>query len=97
MVVVGDLADPEERAEACDLIITHTHGRQAAARFCIPLYRAGFPVFDRLDAAYQVRIGCMCTYKLILDIANLLIAHANAVHPIDHPTCHAAVLTSAAH
>ena len=37
------------RASAgCDLLITHSHGRQAAERLNIPLYRLGFPMFDRL-------------------------------------------------
>ena len=40
-VLIGDLEDLEERAKGCDLMITHSHGRQAAARLAIPLHRAG--------------------------------------------------------
>ena len=31
----------------CDLLITHSHGRQAAERLGIPLFRMGLPMFDR--------------------------------------------------
>ena len=31
-VLIGDLEDLERRAEDCDLLLTHSHGRQAAER-----------------------------------------------------------------
>lgn len=80
-VLVGDLGDVEERAEGCDLLVSHSHGRQAAERLGIPLFRAGFPMFDRLGAAHQVGIGYRGTCRLIFDVANLLIERSEAGHP----------------
>ncbi|MCP3475979.1 nitrogenase iron-molybdenum cofactor biosynthesis protein NifN [Bradyrhizobium sp. CCGUVB1N3] len=74
-VVIGDLEDLEELAKTreCDLLISHSHGRQAAARLNIPFYRAGFPMFDRLGAGHQMTVGYRGTRELIFDLANLII------------------------
>ncbi|MEO5374102.1 MAG: nitrogenase iron-molybdenum cofactor biosynthesis protein NifN [Alphaproteobacteria bacterium] len=79
-VLVGDLGDLEERAEGCDLLVTHAHGRQAAGRLGIPLYRVGFPIFDRLGAALQVSIGYRGTRQSIFDVANLLMDSDERLH-----------------
>jgi nitrogenase molybdenum-iron protein NifN len=81
-VLIGDLEDLEElaKAKACDLLITHSHGRQAATRLNIPFYRAGFPMFDRLGAGHQLSIGYRGTRDLIFDIANLAIADRENNH-----------------
>ncbi len=75
-VLIGDLEDLEHLAVArdCDLLVTHSHGRQAAERLGIPFYRAGFPMFDRLGAGHQLSVGYRGTRDLIFDIANLIIA-----------------------
>lgn len=75
-VLIGDLEDLENLAKerGCDLLITHSHGRQAAERLKIPFYRAGFPMFDRLGAGHQLSVGYRGTRDLIFDIANLVIA-----------------------
>jgi len=75
-VLLGDLEDLENlaRDRGCNLMITHSHGRQAAARLKIPFYRAGFPMFDRLGAGHQLSVGYRGTRELIFDIANLIIA-----------------------
>lgn len=75
-VLIGDLEDLENLAKArgCDLLITHSHGRQAAERLNIPFHRAGFPMFDRLGAGHQLSVGYRGSRDLIFDIANLLIA-----------------------
>ena len=75
-VLIGDLEDLENLAKAkdCDLLITHSHGRQAAERLGIPFYRAGLPMFDRLGAGHQLLVGYRGTRDLIFDIANLIIA-----------------------
>jgi len=75
-VLIGDLEDLENLAKerSCDLLITHSHGRQAAERLKIPFYRAGFPMFDRLGAGHQLSVGYRGTRDLIFDIANLIIA-----------------------
>lgn len=81
-VVIGDLEDLEERArrEKCDLLITHSHGRQAAERLKIPFHRAGFPMFDRIGAGHQLSVGYRGTRDLIFQIANLLIADREENH-----------------
>ena len=40
-VLIGDLEDLEKLAKekGCDLLVTHSHGRQAAKRLNIPFYR----------------------------------------------------------
>ena len=82
-VLLGDLEDLELGAQGCDLMITHSHGRQAAARLQIPFHRAGLPMFDRLGAGHQLSIGYHGTRGLIFEIGNLLLAHPHAVGP-DH-------------
>ncbi|NEU97372.1 nitrogenase iron-molybdenum cofactor biosynthesis protein NifN [Bradyrhizobium uaiense] len=81
-VFIGDLEDLEElaRTKQCDLLITHSHGRQAAARLKIPFYRAGFPMFDRLGAGHQLSVGYRGTRDMIFDIANLVIADREENH-----------------
>ncbi|PAY03330.1 nitrogenase iron-molybdenum cofactor biosynthesis protein NifN [Bradyrhizobium sp. UFLA03-84] len=81
-VFIGDLEDLEElaRTKQCDLLVTHSHGRQAAARLKIPFYRAGFPMFDRLGAGHQLSVGYRGTRDMIFDIANLVIADREENH-----------------
>ncbi|MGY4182784.1 nitrogenase molybdenum-iron protein NifN [Bradyrhizobium sp. USDA 4518] len=81
-VLIGDLEDLEELAgtKQCDLLVTHSHGRQAAARLKIPFYRAGFPMFDRLGAGHQLSVGYRGTRDMIFDIANLVIADREENH-----------------
>ncbi|MEO8121746.1 MAG: nitrogenase iron-molybdenum cofactor biosynthesis protein NifN, partial [Rhodoferax sp.] len=56
-VILGDLEDLELGASDCDLLITHSHGRQAAERLKKPLLRIGFPVFDRIGNAHRRMVG----------------------------------------
>ncbi|WP_283772473.1 nitrogenase component 1, partial [Bradyrhizobium sp. sBnM-33] len=81
-VLIGDLEDLEElaRTRNCDLLITHSHGRQAAARLKIPFYRAGFPMFDRIGAGHQLSVGYRGTRDVIFNIANLVIADREENH-----------------
>jgi nitrogenase molybdenum-iron protein NifN len=73
-VLIGDLEDLESRAEGCDLLLTHAHGRQASERLGVPLHRIGLPIFDRLGAAHQLAVGYRGTRDLIFTIGNLFIA-----------------------
>jgi nitrogenase molybdenum-iron protein NifN len=73
-VLIGDLEDFELRAARADLIVTHSHGRQAAERLGIPFFRVGIPVFDRLGAGHQVTVGYRGTRDLIFTIGNLFLA-----------------------
>jgi nitrogenase molybdenum-iron protein NifN len=80
-VLVGDLEDLELRSAGADLLVTHSHGRQAAERLQIPLFRIGIPVFDRLGAGQQVTIGYRGTRNLIFDVGNLLMENAHEPTP----------------
>jgi nitrogenase molybdenum-iron protein NifN len=83
-VLIGDLEDLETLAEkkGCDLLVTHSHGRQAAKRLNIPFYRIGIPMFDRLGAGHQTMVGYRGTRTLIFAVSNLLIEdHENNHEP----------------
>jgi nitrogenase molybdenum-iron protein NifN len=81
-VLLGDLEDLETRAKAaeCDLLITHSHGRQAAERLQIPFFRMGVPMFDRLGAGHLLSVGYRGTRDLIFSIANLIMADSQEHH-----------------
>jgi len=81
-VVIGDLEDLETRAteSACDLLVTHSHGRQMAERLGMPFYRAGMPMFDRLGAGHQLSVSYRGSRDLIFTLANMLIADHEAHH-----------------
>lgn len=81
-VLIGDLEDLETLAKArgCDLLVTHSHGRQAAERLHIPFYRAGMPMFDRLGAGHQLSVGYRGTRDTIFHISNLIIADHEENH-----------------
>jgi nitrogenase molybdenum-iron protein NifN len=82
-VLIGDLEDLENRAVGCDLIITHSHGRQMSERLGIPLFRYGLPIFDRLGAAHQVSVGYRGTRGLIFEIGNMFMAQVHDAGPDD--------------
>ncbi|MEM5451970.1 nitrogenase iron-molybdenum cofactor biosynthesis protein NifN [Paraburkholderia guartelaensis] len=82
-VILGDLEDMERGASNCDLLITHSHGRQMAGRLGKPLMRAGFPVFDRVGNAHRCQIGYRGTMNLIFEIANLMFERISQPHPGD--------------
>jgi nitrogenase molybdenum-iron protein NifN len=99
-VVIGDLEDVETRAQGCDLMITHSHGRQAAERLQIPFFRAGIPMFDRLGAAHRVTVGYRGTRELLFEIGNLFLAHPHEATPDTWPlpeTRHATAAPAPAH
>lgn len=75
-VVIGDLRDFEERAAGCRLLLANTHGRHAAGRLGIPLFRIGYPVPDRLGPQSLTSVGYRGTRSLIFAVANLLMAEA---------------------
>lgn len=79
-VQIGDLEDLEHGAAGCDLLITHSHGRQAAERLHIPFHRAGLPLFDRLGAGHQLSVGYRGTRGLIFEIGNLFLADEHHSH-----------------
>jgi nitrogenase molybdenum-iron protein NifN len=84
-VILGDLEDLEQGAADCDLLITHSHGRQAAERLNKPLLRIGFPVFDRIGNAHRCQVGYRGSMALIFEIANLMMAQIAHHHATDWP------------
>lgn len=82
-VAVGDLDDFETRAGAagCDLLVTHSHGRQAAERLAVPLMRVGFPVFDRLGSQHRRTILYDGVRDQIIEAANMFQAHQRVHTP----------------
>jgi nitrogenase molybdenum-iron protein NifN len=99
-VLIGDLEDLEKRAADCDLMITHSHGRQAAERLHIPFHRAGLPMFDRLGAGQRVTVGYRGTREFLFEIGNIFLAHPHEGTPDSWPlpeTRHASDATVPAH
>ncbi|WP_127088130.1 nitrogenase iron-molybdenum cofactor biosynthesis protein NifN [Aquabacter cavernae] len=80
-VLVGDLGDFEARAAGCDLLVTHSHGRQASERLGIPLMRVGFPVFDRLGSQHRLTVGYQGARNLIFEAANIFQANRREPTP----------------
>ncbi|MDR3495949.1 MAG: nitrogenase iron-molybdenum cofactor biosynthesis protein NifN [Ancalomicrobiaceae bacterium] len=70
-VEVGDLGRLEDLSVGADLLVTHAHGRQAAERLGIPLWRVGFPIFDRLGSQHRKSVGYEGTRDLIFEVANI--------------------------
>ncbi|MGZ2426350.1 nitrogenase molybdenum-iron protein NifN [Rhizobium laguerreae] len=71
-VQVGDLGDLEKLAADADLVVTHSHGRQAAERLGIPLMRVGFPVFDSIGSQHKLSILYRGTRDMIFEVANIV-------------------------
>nr|WP_064249546.1 nitrogenase iron-molybdenum cofactor biosynthesis protein NifN [Rhizobium leguminosarum]OAP90573.1 nitrogenase molybdenum-cofactor biosynthesis protein NifN [Rhizobium leguminosarum] len=84
-VKVGDLSDLESLAATADLIVTHSHGREAARRLGVPLMRVGFPMFDRFGSQHKLTILYRGTRDVIFDLANILQANhpPNPPRPLD--------------
>lgn len=80
-VLIGDLEDLENRAADCDLIVTHSHGRQMSERLGVPLFRYGLPTFDRLGAAHKVSVGYRGTRNLIFEVGNIFMAEVHEPTP----------------
>jgi nitrogenase molybdenum-iron protein NifN len=86
-VVIGDLEDFELAAKAagCDLLMTHSHGRQAAVRLGKPLFRLGIPTFDRIGNAHKCYVGYRGTRQLVYEVGNLLMEQIPHHGPDDWP------------
>lgn len=72
-VTIGDLEDFEQLAVESDLLITNSNGARIADRLQIPLYRLGFPVFDRLGNGQRCTIGYCGTAQLLFDVGNVFL------------------------
>jgi nitrogenase molybdenum-iron cofactor biosynthesis protein NifN len=72
-VTIGDLADFEQQAVDADLLITNSNGASISRRLHKPLYRMGFPIFDRLGNGQRCTIGYRGTVQLLFDIGNIFL------------------------
>jgi nitrogenase molybdenum-iron protein NifN len=94
--VIGDLEDFEQAAlaSACDLLMTHSHGRQAAERLGKPLLRLGIPTFDRIGNAHKCYVGYRGTRNFVYEVGNLLMEHIPHHGPGDWPLTPAALMAA---
>jgi nitrogenase molybdenum-iron cofactor biosynthesis protein NifE/nitrogenase molybdenum-iron cofactor biosynthesis protein NifN len=83
--VVGDLTDLEDRARLAraELLVTHSHGRRAAERLGIPLFRIGFPIFDRIGAQHRRSVGYAGTRDVMCEVANAFLSRVHDPTPLD--------------
>ncbi|MGK7946503.1 MAG: nitrogenase iron-molybdenum cofactor biosynthesis protein NifN [Microcystaceae cyanobacterium] len=72
-VTIGDLEDLEDLAAGSDLIITNSHGKQVSHRLGVPLYRMGYPIFDRLGNGLRCFVGYRGTMQFLFDVGNILL------------------------
>jgi nitrogenase molybdenum-cofactor synthesis protein NifE len=72
-VTIGDLEDFAELAQGADLLISNSNAKSLAKKMDVPLYRLGFPVFDRLGNGRRSTIGYGGTTELLFEIGNLFI------------------------
>ncbi|WP_051013891.1 nitrogenase iron-molybdenum cofactor biosynthesis protein NifN [Pararhodospirillum photometricum] len=79
-LLVGDLEDLGQGAVGCDLMIASTNGQLPARRAQVPLFRAGFPVIDRLGVPQRLSIGYRGTRDMVYALGNALIDAAEAHH-----------------
>ncbi len=86
-VHIGDLGDLEQLAQehGAELLVTHSHGRQAAEALELPLFRIGFPIFDRLGHQYRALGGYRGTRELVCELANLFMSRLHEHKPDDFP------------
>lgn len=73
-VTIGDLDDLENLASDSDLIITNSQGKNLAETLHIPLYRMGYPIYDRLGNGSRCLIGYRGTMQFLFDLGNIFIA-----------------------
>ena len=71
--------------KGAQVILTHSHGRQAAARLGKPLLRIGIPMFDRVGNAHVCHVGYRGTRRFVCEVANTMLEHLPHHGPDDWP------------
>ena len=77
-VMIGDLEDLEQLAGGSDLLIGNSNIAAVARRLKIPLYRLGFPIFDRLGNGQRCTVGYRGMMQLLFDLGNLFLEQEEA-------------------
>ena len=77
-VTIGDLEDFERLAVGSDLLIGNSNVATIARRLHLPLYRMGFPVFDRLGNGQRCTVGYRGMMQLLFDLGNLFLEQEEA-------------------
>ena len=72
-VTIGDLEDLEDLAPGSDLIITNSQGKRLADKLNIPLYRMGYPIYDRLGNGSRCLVGYRGTMQFLFDLGNIFL------------------------
>ena len=72
-VTIGDLEDLEDLAAGSDLIITNSQGKRLADKLHIPLYRMGYPIYDRLGNGSRCLVGYKGSMQFLFDLGNIFI------------------------
>jgi len=72
-VTIGDLEDLEHMAGGSDLLIGNSNVAAIARRLHTPLYRLGFPIFDRLGNGQRCTVGYRGMMQLLFDLGNLFL------------------------
>jgi nitrogenase molybdenum-iron protein alpha/beta subunit len=72
-VTIGDLEDLEMMGDGADLLITNSHGEALAKKLGIPLYRMGYPIYDRLGNGHRCTVGYRGTMELLFEVGNMLL------------------------
>ncbi|MGP1385316.1 MAG: bifunctional nitrogenase iron-molybdenum cofactor biosynthesis protein NifEN [Thainema sp.] len=70
-VTIGDLEDFAQLANGADLLIANSNAKALSKQLEIPLYRLGFPIFDRLGNGRRCIVGYDGTTQLLFDIGNI--------------------------
>ncbi|MEO0852431.1 MAG: bifunctional nitrogenase iron-molybdenum cofactor biosynthesis protein NifEN, partial [Cyanobacteria bacterium J06648_11] len=65
VVTLGDLEDFADLARGADLLIANSNAKALSKQLDIPLYRLGFPVFDRLGNGSRAIVGYSGTARLL--------------------------------
>lgn len=73
-VKIGDLEDLENLAEEnkAQLLIGNSHATATADRLAIPIFRAGFPLYDVIGGYQKCCTGYRGSRQVLFDLANLV-------------------------
>jgi nitrogenase molybdenum-iron protein NifN len=74
-VKIGDLEDLEHAARGggAEVLIGSSHAEHSAARLGIPLFRAGFPLYDQVGGYQRTWIGYQGSRQALFDLANIVL------------------------